>query len=70
MADLTFDQIEDAFPEEGLFSHDESGGVVASAQWLHDFANNIHRMYGQQNIKPYYVPIIPATGKPDEPTDR
>jgi hypothetical protein len=41
--DLTFDQIEDAFPEVGMYARQEDGALVSSAQWLHDFAHNIAR---------------------------
>lgn len=41
---LSFDQIEDAFPEEGLHTRREDGAVVVSAQWLHDFARAIYAM--------------------------
>jgi hypothetical protein len=45
-APLTFDQIEDAFPEGGTASCDECGYIKTSAQWLHDFAANIHALKG------------------------
>lgn len=38
---LSFNLIEDAFPEGALT--DKDGLTCVSAQWLHDFANNVHR---------------------------
>ncbi len=45
--ELTVEQIEDAFPENDLARNSvmyscEDGFTKASAQWLHDFARNIH----------------------------
>jgi hypothetical protein len=39
---LTFDQIEDAFPESNPLVNGE-----INAQWLHEFAQEIHRRYAQ-----------------------
>ena len=38
---LTFEQIEDCFPEKGCYSRNEDGALVVSVQWLHDFAKAI-----------------------------
>jgi hypothetical protein len=38
---LTFDQIEDAFPESNPVFKDPYGDYQVSAQWLHQFARNI-----------------------------
>lgn len=37
---MTFDEIEDCFPD-GALSDNETGKTLVSAQWLHDFARNI-----------------------------
>lgn len=37
---LTFDEIEDCFPE-GACALDETGMIAVTAQWLHDFAQAI-----------------------------
>lgn len=45
--ELTFDQIEAAFPEEGAYSSDD-GYIKVSAQWLHEFARNIAKQVMEQ----------------------
>lgn len=40
---LDFDSIEDCFPEHGGYCDNETGGIVVSAQWLHDFARAIEK---------------------------
>lgn len=42
--DLSFDEIEDAFPDAGLRSRPDNGALTVSAQFLHDFARNINAM--------------------------
>lgn len=44
---LTFEQIEDAFPEAGACSTAD-GSLHVSAQWMHDFARNIRAIGVQQ----------------------
>lgn len=36
---LSFEEIEDCFPEHGATS--EANGILCSAQWLHDFARAV-----------------------------
>lgn len=39
---LTFEEIEDCMPDgNGCWSHDESGRLLVTAQWLHDFAASV-----------------------------
>lgn len=49
-APLTFEQVEDCFPEDTIVS--TSGSVLASAQWLHDFARAVEAaVWGKMNGK-------------------
>jgi hypothetical protein len=38
---MTFDEIEDCFPDGGIYETDDGAGITTSAQWLHDFAKNV-----------------------------
>jgi len=38
---MTFDEIEDCFPDGGIYETDDGAGITTSAQWLHDFARNV-----------------------------
>ena len=39
---MTFDEIEDCMPDgDGCWSHDETGRLLVTAQWLHDFAESV-----------------------------
>lgn len=46
--DLSFEQIEDAFPETGSCTAAD-GSLQVSAQWMHDFARNIWALRTRQN---------------------
>lgn len=42
---MSFEEIEDCMPDGyGCWSHDESGGLLVTAQWLHDFARAVEVM--------------------------
>jgi hypothetical protein len=66
-AALSFEQIEDAFPEDGLHTRKEDGACVVSAQWLHDFAANIWCIKSQPAAA-VVAPVEAVTDWPEEPT--
>ena len=43
LKELTYEEIEDCFPENGCSSTEDGFGLVVSAQFLHDFARAILR---------------------------
>lgn len=44
---MTFDEVEDCFPD-GMYD-DGRGGIIVSAQWLHDFARAVARRQEAEN---------------------
>ena len=47
---LTFDEIEDCFPDD-CCTDDKTGKVQVSAQWLHDFAHAIEAKLEEKNTQ-------------------
>jgi hypothetical protein len=60
---LSFEQVEDCFPDGS--DTDENGRCVCSAQWLHDFAQEVHRRYSSLSAAGEPVACVVTRRAPD-----